>query len=240
MQRRGRDLNPRRTFQHVRDFQSRSLGRSDTSPRSQRLPAGRPGSAACCGRDVGGDVLDLLLAQRVRERRHAALAVRHAVDGDLVRGHRRVEVGPIVPVAPASESVWQPPHACGAEEDLLARGRIALATSPRAPWSWSRPAASSVGSVSAGRLDSVAPARTGRLVRLGLLVAEVAVHHHRGAAARRRGRAQIATKIPRLLPGKAGRERGMTSAQTSANTMKTAATTSRSPSRSRSAPAARA
>jgi hypothetical protein len=25
-------LNPRRTFQHVRDFQSRSLGHSDTSP----------------------------------------------------------------------------------------------------------------------------------------------------------------------------------------------------------------
>ena len=30
--RRGRDLNPRRTFQHVRDFQSRSLDHSDTSP----------------------------------------------------------------------------------------------------------------------------------------------------------------------------------------------------------------
>src|SRR5262249_1417204 len=30
--RRGRDSNPRRTFQHVRDFQSRSLGHSDTSP----------------------------------------------------------------------------------------------------------------------------------------------------------------------------------------------------------------
>jgi hypothetical protein len=31
-ERRGRDLNPRRTFRHVRDFQSRSLDRSDTSP----------------------------------------------------------------------------------------------------------------------------------------------------------------------------------------------------------------
>ena len=31
--RRGRDLNPRRSFHHVRDFQSRSFGRSDTSPR---------------------------------------------------------------------------------------------------------------------------------------------------------------------------------------------------------------
>jgi hypothetical protein len=30
--RRGRDLNPRGTFQHLRDFQSRSLDRSDTSP----------------------------------------------------------------------------------------------------------------------------------------------------------------------------------------------------------------
>src|SRR4029450_7838493 len=37
IQRRGRDLNPRRTFQHVRDFQSRSLGRSDTSPRGDSL-----------------------------------------------------------------------------------------------------------------------------------------------------------------------------------------------------------
>src|SRR5690349_5201682 len=32
LERRGRDLNPRRTFQHVRDFQSRSLDHSDTSP----------------------------------------------------------------------------------------------------------------------------------------------------------------------------------------------------------------
>src|SRR5215216_4535396 len=35
VKRRGRDLNPRRTFQHVRDFQSRSLGHSDTSPRCE-------------------------------------------------------------------------------------------------------------------------------------------------------------------------------------------------------------
>ena len=35
LKRRGRDLNPRRTFQHVRDFQSRSLGHSDTSPVSE-------------------------------------------------------------------------------------------------------------------------------------------------------------------------------------------------------------
>src|SRR5947199_6108496 len=31
-ERRGRDLNPRGTFQHLRDFQSRSLDHSDTSP----------------------------------------------------------------------------------------------------------------------------------------------------------------------------------------------------------------
>jgi hypothetical protein len=28
-------LNPRRSFHHVRDFQSRSFDRSDTSPESQ-------------------------------------------------------------------------------------------------------------------------------------------------------------------------------------------------------------
>jgi hypothetical protein len=34
-------LNPRRTFQHVRDFQSRSLDRSDTSPEgAQRIELG--------------------------------------------------------------------------------------------------------------------------------------------------------------------------------------------------------
>ena len=38
-QRRGRDLNPRRTFQPVRDFQSRSLDRSDTSPRWHSVEA---------------------------------------------------------------------------------------------------------------------------------------------------------------------------------------------------------
>ena len=40
-ERRGRDLNPRRSFHHVRDFQSRSLGHSDTSPGASRV-AGRP------------------------------------------------------------------------------------------------------------------------------------------------------------------------------------------------------
>src|SRR5581483_6500124 len=38
--RRGRDLNPRRTFRPVRDFQSRSFGRSDTSPRRPKPSAG--------------------------------------------------------------------------------------------------------------------------------------------------------------------------------------------------------
>ena len=36
-QRRGRDLNPRSTFQHLRDFQSRSLDHSDTSPSGRRV-----------------------------------------------------------------------------------------------------------------------------------------------------------------------------------------------------------
>ncbi len=42
-ERRGRDLNPRRTFRHVRDFQSRSLDRSDTSPSRASFPALRRG-----------------------------------------------------------------------------------------------------------------------------------------------------------------------------------------------------
>jgi hypothetical protein len=37
VRRRGRDLNPRRTFRPVRDFQSRSLDRSDTSPSGGRV-----------------------------------------------------------------------------------------------------------------------------------------------------------------------------------------------------------
>jgi hypothetical protein len=47
-QRRGRDLNPRRTFRHIRDFQSRSLDRSDTSP--ERQQASRSRLSRGCGR----------------------------------------------------------------------------------------------------------------------------------------------------------------------------------------------
>ncbi len=82
--RRGRDLNPRSTFQHLRDFQSRSFGRSDTSPGADRV-------ARMCGLlpgdrgDVGRHVGDLLLGELV-ERGHHALAVRDAVDDELRRG----------------------------------------------------------------------------------------------------------------------------------------------------------
>lgn len=43
-------MNPRRTFQHVRDFQSRSLDRSDTPPSGAILAAatfGDRGSQVC-------------------------------------------------------------------------------------------------------------------------------------------------------------------------------------------------
>src|SRR6266508_2969318 len=57
-ERRGRDLNPRRTFQHVRDFQSRSLGHSDTSPRpaqDSRPPFGLGGKAEGEGFEPSSD-----------------------------------------------------------------------------------------------------------------------------------------------------------------------------------------
>src|SRR5438552_4500214 len=57
--RRGRDLNPRRTFQHVRDFQSRSLDRSDTSPRWASL------SGLATGRQVVEVVVDALAGSGV-------------------------------------------------------------------------------------------------------------------------------------------------------------------------------
>jgi hypothetical protein len=84
-------LNPRRTFQHVRDFQSRSFGRSDTSPgRLNPIPhtttkTERGALTLDGGRHVRGDVLDLLLAQRVLEGRHHALSVRHPLDDLVVR-----------------------------------------------------------------------------------------------------------------------------------------------------------
>ncbi len=120
-QRRGRDLNPRRTFQHVRDFQSRSFGRSDTSPRD-----GQPSEAPCRltfghRRHVRRDVLDLLLAERVLERRHCALAVRHALDRLVVRGARRVEVRPDRACRPCVRQRVAAAARGGAEEDLLAR-----------------------------------------------------------------------------------------------------------------------
>ena len=69
----------------------------------------RPGgSAACDRRDVGGDVGDLLRRQLAAERRHHALAVRHAVDDESrpAASPRRGSGRPL-PVAPASFSVWQ-------------------------------------------------------------------------------------------------------------------------------------
>ncbi len=50
--RRGRDLNPRRTFRPVRDFQSRSLDRSDTSP--DREQSTRPGTERPHGQSPHG------------------------------------------------------------------------------------------------------------------------------------------------------------------------------------------
>ena len=60
--------------------------------------------------DVRGDVRDLLLAQRVAERRHRALAVRDPVDDERLGGLRASSEGPTFPVDPAAESVWQPPQ----------------------------------------------------------------------------------------------------------------------------------
>ena len=52
-------MNPRRTFQHVRDFQSRSFGRSDTSPRGPRVasPESRQGRGPLRRREDVGDVV---------------------------------------------------------------------------------------------------------------------------------------------------------------------------------------
>src|SRR5207249_3092836 len=50
--RRGRDLNPRRTFQHVRDFQSRSLDHSDTSPSRTSLASSRKSLERGCSRPM--------------------------------------------------------------------------------------------------------------------------------------------------------------------------------------------
>ena len=43
LKRRERDLNPRCTFQHIRDFQSRSFGRSDTPPGLSMIVNGAEG-----------------------------------------------------------------------------------------------------------------------------------------------------------------------------------------------------
>ncbi len=52
-ERRGRDLNPRRASRHVRDFQSRSFGRSDTSPGASSVAA-RLLERQVAGREVAG------------------------------------------------------------------------------------------------------------------------------------------------------------------------------------------
>ena len=113
-ERRGRDLNPRSTFQHLRDFQSRSFGHSDTSPwprqRTATAAAIRPAAThescgrglrlARDGRDVRRHVLDLLVAQLPLERRHRALAVRDARDDEVGSGFASSRFGPTVPSRP--------------------------------------------------------------------------------------------------------------------------------------------
>src|SRR2546430_14389346 len=72
--RRGRDLSPRRPFQPVRDYQSRSLDRSDTSPNRSRVPR--------TGLDNSGNVdLDV----------HASLLVAEHAAIDVVRSALQVD-----------------------------------------------------------------------------------------------------------------------------------------------------
>ena len=75
------------------------------------------GSAAGDRRDVRGDVGDLLLAERARERRHGALAVRHAVDDELRARLRVVEVRADLARA------YPRRRACGSRRRPTRRGR---------------------------------------------------------------------------------------------------------------------
>ena len=56
------DLNPRPAFRRVRDFQSRSFGRSDTSPRPDQTSALRRGVAAGFDTMRPGEVAEWLKA----------------------------------------------------------------------------------------------------------------------------------------------------------------------------------
>ena len=77
-------------------------------------------------RDVRGHVGDLLLVERARERRHSALPVRHAIEGELVVGLRLVEVGAdLARGARVGERVTAAARR-RAEEDLFAGDRIAF------------------------------------------------------------------------------------------------------------------
>ena len=101
-------MNPRNAFRRLRDFQSRSFGRSDTSPGERRVSAEW---LTLRGRDhVRGDVLDLLLAELVAERGHRPGAVGDPVDDESGIGLRLVEIRPDAPEAPAASIVWQPPQ----------------------------------------------------------------------------------------------------------------------------------
>src|SRR4029078_5651481 len=99
-----------------------------------RRPRGAPDRLIARGllagvlRDVVGDGLDLCLAQLALERPHPALAVRDAVDHELLRRLRLVEVradGAGRPCRPERVATG----AAGGREDRLAVGRVPTAAS---------------------------------------------------------------------------------------------------------------
>ena len=99
----------------------------------------------------------------------------------------------------------------GAEEDLLARDGVTGGLAGAAP-----PGGGSVGSGSSPPATSSCAGSSASPTSASTRTAVICA---------RKNTPQIAMKSPSRLPGKPGRERGMTSATTSANTMNARATT---------------
>ena len=198
-------MNPRRTFQHVRDFQSRSLGRSDTSPRGDslaRLEEGQP----CVADDTYAATSWICVSDRRAPK--AGIAPPPFVTCETTLsyvGFTASRSGPDLPVDPASESVWQAPHPPSpGTPPCLRPGRPGRLARRRLTWArWAR----------------------SRLVRRLVGLAHLGEHEHGGHLRDEEDAADRRRRRPSRLAGNPGRERGMTSATTSAKTMNEAATT---------------
>ena len=187
-------MNPRHAFRRVRDFQSRSFGRSDTSPGGAQgiaavaTPAWTPTTYAA----TSWICFSLELSPSNDGIAPMPFVTRSTTSA--ASGLASSRFGPTLPDEPAASSVWQPPQPAEAKTASPA------AASPAWRRLRSRPRSSPAPRRSPSR-GSQPPRRRAPLPPRG-------EDDRRPPSCRRRSTTATSTKRPSRLPGKSGLRRG--------------------------------